>query len=382
MAEMKVGLVLSGGGAKGAYQVGVLKALNEFEIPIDGIAGASIGALNGAILASAPTLGVGAERLEEIWHLLAENSPLQPNVPKYVRLLLNAGLHLRGMHYHQYLSLLIESVITKLIAKLPIQFSGAVESLKQRADIIRQLLKRFNQDTQDGLFKNDPLHKVLDAYLDLGALTNGLPLYVSAFESAGDALDIANIIKSELGVADTADSEFFHIQSLPQEDQRKVLLASAALPLLFAPQEFGGKQYTDGGQGGWQKSQGNTPIQPLVGAGYNFIIVTHLSDGSLWSRSDFPNVTILEIRPQVSINRNQNLGGGTKDLLGFNPDNIESWIQQGYEDTKICVGRVRDALRSRSQLRASECLLNQSETRIIDSETRMQEAMRRITEGK
>ena len=43
------GLVLAGGGTKGAYQVGVWKALKELNINIKGIVGASIGSLNGAL---------------------------------------------------------------------------------------------------------------------------------------------------------------------------------------------------------------------------------------------------------------------------------------------------------------------------------------------
>lgn len=49
MDEKEYGLVLAGGGTKGAYQVGVWKALNELGIKIKGIVGASIGALNGAL---------------------------------------------------------------------------------------------------------------------------------------------------------------------------------------------------------------------------------------------------------------------------------------------------------------------------------------------
>ena len=47
----KVALVLSGGGAKGAAHVGVLKVLEEYEIPIDMIAGTSMGALIGGLYA-------------------------------------------------------------------------------------------------------------------------------------------------------------------------------------------------------------------------------------------------------------------------------------------------------------------------------------------
>lgn len=44
------GLVLAGGGAKGSYEIGVWKALKELNVPISMVAGASVGALNGAII--------------------------------------------------------------------------------------------------------------------------------------------------------------------------------------------------------------------------------------------------------------------------------------------------------------------------------------------
>ena len=44
------GLVLGGGGARGSYEIGVWKALKELGIPIIGVAGTSVGALNGAII--------------------------------------------------------------------------------------------------------------------------------------------------------------------------------------------------------------------------------------------------------------------------------------------------------------------------------------------
>lgn len=48
----KFGLVLSGGGAKGAYHVGSLKYLSECGFSPEAIAGTSIGALNGAFLSA------------------------------------------------------------------------------------------------------------------------------------------------------------------------------------------------------------------------------------------------------------------------------------------------------------------------------------------
>ncbi|MCG9731388.1 patatin-like phospholipase family protein [Shewanella sp. Isolate13] len=58
----KIGLVLSGGGAKGAAHIGVLKVLEEKKIPVDYIAGTSIGAYVGGMYA----LGYSAAEIEAI----------------------------------------------------------------------------------------------------------------------------------------------------------------------------------------------------------------------------------------------------------------------------------------------------------------------------
>src|SRR6188768_512040 len=57
----RVGLVLAGGGAKGGAHVGVLKVLEELHVPIDCIAGTSMGALIGAGYAS----GIPASELQQ-----------------------------------------------------------------------------------------------------------------------------------------------------------------------------------------------------------------------------------------------------------------------------------------------------------------------------
>lgn len=56
------GLVLEGGGARGAYHVGAYKAIRELNIEIGGIAGTSIGAINGAMMVQGDY-----ELLEKIW---------------------------------------------------------------------------------------------------------------------------------------------------------------------------------------------------------------------------------------------------------------------------------------------------------------------------
>ncbi|MFO7896147.1 MAG: patatin-like phospholipase family protein [Candidatus Cloacimonadales bacterium] len=62
LAEAKVGLVLSGGGARGIAHVGVLKVIDELDIQIDYIAGTSIGAVVGALYA----MGYSADQIEEL----------------------------------------------------------------------------------------------------------------------------------------------------------------------------------------------------------------------------------------------------------------------------------------------------------------------------
>ncbi len=56
------GLVLAGGGAKGAYQIGAWKAMRELHIPIEAITGVSIGAINGALIAEGDY-----EKALELW---------------------------------------------------------------------------------------------------------------------------------------------------------------------------------------------------------------------------------------------------------------------------------------------------------------------------
>lgn len=62
----QVVLVLQGGGALGAYQVGVFQALHEAGIEPDWVIGTSIGAINGAIIAGNPPPQRMA-RLEAFW---------------------------------------------------------------------------------------------------------------------------------------------------------------------------------------------------------------------------------------------------------------------------------------------------------------------------
>lgn len=61
--KRRIGLVLSGGGAKGLAHIGVLKALEEAQIAVDYIAGSSMGAIIGGLYAT----GYSAHQLDSIF---------------------------------------------------------------------------------------------------------------------------------------------------------------------------------------------------------------------------------------------------------------------------------------------------------------------------
>lgn len=68
------GLVLEGGGAKGAYQIGVWKALRECGVKIKGVSGVSVGALNGALICMGDY-----EKAEEIWENICYSKIMNVN---------------------------------------------------------------------------------------------------------------------------------------------------------------------------------------------------------------------------------------------------------------------------------------------------------------
>jgi NTE family protein len=74
-SESRMGLVLPGGGARGAYQVGVLKAISEIftsdRNPFPVVVGASVGAINAAVVGSrADNFKAAVRKLTELWSQL------------------------------------------------------------------------------------------------------------------------------------------------------------------------------------------------------------------------------------------------------------------------------------------------------------------------
>jgi len=69
-----VALLLQGGGALGAYQGGVYEALSDANVHPDWVAGISIGAINGAIIAGNPPHS-RVDRLREFWAQVTSSAP-------------------------------------------------------------------------------------------------------------------------------------------------------------------------------------------------------------------------------------------------------------------------------------------------------------------
>ena len=76
--DPKVGLVLSGGGAKGLAHIGVLEVLEKAGVRIDYIGGTSMGAIIGGLYAS----GYSAAQLDSIFHATNFNLLIQDELPR------------------------------------------------------------------------------------------------------------------------------------------------------------------------------------------------------------------------------------------------------------------------------------------------------------
>lgn len=324
--QTKVGLVLSGGGAKGAYQAGVIKYLAEVGIQPDAVSGASIGALNSAIVAGSSNIEEAAFRLQKVWSYIAQESPLTLNKLNMSVALLRTVLSMYGG------------------AKV---FTATSLIGIQLADALPEPLNKLFSDL--AFFDQKPILSLLEEFTDITTLRQGLPLWLSVFPSEGATEDLLHLITALTGFKDTKQSHFLKLQDIKETQIHKAFLASAAIPLAFEAQTINNKKYCDGGVGGWWTAQGNTPITPLIEQEQcTHIIVTHLEDGSIWDRRKYPQTTILEIRPRGIVRK------GFLDILAFEKDYILEWIEQGYQDAKVSIEPIMQTLTTFKNSQISE----------------------------
>ncbi|MGM0498656.1 MAG: patatin-like phospholipase family protein [Bacillota bacterium] len=87
------GLVLEGGGAKGAYHIGALKALKELNIEIEAVAGTSVGAMNGAMFVQNKL-----DLAYDYWYNISTSKVLDIE-DKYLSELLNLSINQNNISY-------------------------------------------------------------------------------------------------------------------------------------------------------------------------------------------------------------------------------------------------------------------------------------------
>lgn len=186
--DKEYGIVLEGGGAKGAYQIGVWKALKEAGLKISAIAGASVGALNGALICMDDI-----EKAETVWRdisyskvmdvkddimekLIKRQLPIKEAIKEAIKFLGDGGVDVTPLK-----NLIAEHIEEELIRKSRIQFYVLTFSLTE--------LKELDLDVKDipeGLlgdlllasayfpgFKNEKIHG--SKYLD-GGMFNNVPI--------------------------------------------------------------------------------------------------------------------------------------------------------------------------------------------------------------
>lgn len=126
-----IGLVLEGGGAKGAYHIGVFRALEELKIQLDGVVGTSIGAINGAMIVQ----GDGV-RAWDIWAQI-RNSDLFNIRAEMEQKLKNEGLTRSNLSY-------VAGKLRRILRRGGIDTSIMMGFLK--ANIREEDIRRSNMD--------------------------------------------------------------------------------------------------------------------------------------------------------------------------------------------------------------------------------------------
>ena len=234
----RTGLVLYGGGSRGAYEVGGLQYLrNDFpkvfgkHAPIDVMTGTSVGAINCAFLAAcAEDLDTQADRLAMLWRSLRIEELLAPRELEF------------------------GSLARMLLGRPPkppppgaYRYGGLVDTTGLERVVVKHIpWRNIDRNLRRG---------------HLGAMT------VSATQVATGHTIV--FVAARDGVPKTWSRDPFVRHKAARIGPRHVL-ASAALPLLFPSVKIGDDFYTDGGL------RQNTPMSPAIRLGATRLLLVSL----------------------------------------------------------------------------------------------------------
>jgi NTE family protein len=191
----RIAIVMSGGGSKGAFQVGALKRLYEAGIRPQIVCGTSVGALNGAKLAEGtPTV---IEELETLWRSLQKNADVLTWSPTFQDLFKSLGrLAHREVNDLDDLQALQGALEQALIRRLAIFIGTGVAApgifgallqviqllgLRRRVvDVVQAFAAALGGES---LFVTDPLKAKILQYLDVSkVVTSGIELRVTGVD--------------------------------------------------------------------------------------------------------------------------------------------------------------------------------------------------------
>jgi NTE family protein len=209
----KIGLVLSGGGARGAAHIGVLKVMEELRVPIDYIAGTSMGAIVGGLYAA----GMSPERIEKELLAIDWNDAFLDSPPR------------REREYRRKYD------------------DGA-------------FLVKFQLGFRDGKFL---LPKGLSSGQKLGLILNRLTLPVSSINDFDELL-----VPYRAAATDIENGEVVVLKS---GELYEAMRASMSVPGAFTPYEIGGRLLVDGGL------VNNLPIDVVKEMGAETVIAVEIS---------------------------------------------------------------------------------------------------------
>jgi NTE family protein len=270
--QRPVGLVLSGGGARGAFQVGVWDVLfhhpDGLGRPPDVISGTSAGALNGAFIAA----GLSPGEMLEFWLSLAESPPVVANRRFFhdLKRALAAILSrepMRPLRRRRRSARILWEVFRKhALPRRGSWLAAALEYLlTARFDNISELLERVG--TAHLLSTGPVRRRLADA---IGGWTLRSPccrLAINTVEVRSG--QVVRFVTHQPHTHTESDDRQYRHQPIGVD----MILASASIPLLFDPVRVDGAELWDGGL------LVNTPIAPTVALGAELIIPVLVTAG-------------------------------------------------------------------------------------------------------
>lgn len=124
--------VLGGGGHRGAYEVGMLKALTEAGVTPDFVCGTSIGAINGALFAASPD-AEGIASLEQAWRSLDFRDLFPGSLWSRARAAIAQRTHL---HANDHLRVwLLDRLGTASFSSLPVPFACVAACIEDSTEV-------------------------------------------------------------------------------------------------------------------------------------------------------------------------------------------------------------------------------------------------------